>query len=454
MINPSDWLAIASTIALGIACLQKDVRWIGFFLFLSSVVYFFPSVVMLFDGSTLEEITFFRKSGSTDTVKFLALTTVALSFYLLCRSNNPKDLLRPMPIILSVLLLIGMFTLDEPVSRLKIVNVFSIIGMAFIATASANALEKSLPARFNEREHEVLIGCLWTVLLLSVVVAFFELSQAKAWASYYDADSYIVIRASSLFFNPNLFGLFCALLAAFFSFYWHSYPTFGGKIIFQSGIFLAGLGIYLASSRSLGYLLLAFFIATSFLLPKGTSNRFKPAVIYVCAMLLAALLSIMWWKVSKEGAAGSFLVLAKRLVESPFQILAMCLDILGIRVGLGLGEFALKPETVIAVEGRFLGGERDSGLLRVYDDSGWPGISGMLLFWLSALYLGVRAYANGRSAKAAYALSITCLSFAVGALMRYQVYPVWLWIALMLAPCLVFWRMHQQTAEKPQRVWL
>lgn len=452
MVNLSEWVVIAATLALGAACWRRGVHWIAFLLFLSSVIYFLPSVILLFDGSSLEDVIALREVGISTINKMVAILTAVISIILLGRRVPLKVSIRPMYALLSMALLIGMLTLNTIMEQQRVINTLSLIGMLLLVNAGANALEQGLNIQRTPAGGGLFfLAYLWLLLLFSISVAFYEIFCGLAWASFYSVDNLMVVRASSLYFNPNLFGLFCAMMTVLFAFRWHmSLPSQSDSML-VSGIFIAGLGIFLASSRSLGYLLLIFLLTAGLLMPPGTRGRFKPAMIYVLSLLIAATLSLLWWRIDSSGPAEHFWVLAMRLLDSPVQILAMCLSLLGIPLSGDLGELFLKPETIVAVEGRFMGGERDSGLLTTYDDSGWLGMAAILFFWLYALSVGLRAYAHRRSTEAAYALATVGFCFAVGALMRYQVYPVWIWVALMLAPCFAFWRIQMRYSKSPNR---
>lgn len=443
MIHTTEWLMIAGTGALAAYCWRKDATWIAFLLLASSAIYFLPSVVMMFDGSPMDNITALRQSGSSHIIKALAVVTVAASLLLLTGGASRAAMPRPIPTALSFMLLIGMFTLDTAPDSQGVINTLSLVGMLLLIGAGANALGREVMTRTrSENSARFLAAALSLLLLISVGLALYEISSGMAWASFYTVDELMVVRASSLFFNPNLFGLFCTMLAIYFGFRWHKASGVQQNFVLLSGIFLAGLGIYLASSRSLGCLLLLFLVVTGLLLPTGTRSRFTPALVYLLALLLAATLSIAWWNLDGQGSAKHFWVLAMRLVDSPIQILAVALRELGFSMDGDFANMMLKPETVIAVEGRFLGEERDSGLLTAYDDSGWLGVCALVVFWLYALWLGVHAYLHQRTVETTYALATAGFCLAIGALMRYQVYPVWVWVALMLSPCFALWRVR------------
>lgn len=452
MVNSSDWVAIVTTSALCAVCWRRGAHCIAVLLLFSSVVYFLPSVILLFDGSSLEKVTALRTVGMSVVNKVVAILTVVISILLLVRGVPLKASIRPMYAALSMMLLLGMLTIDTVIEQQRLFNTLSLIGMLVLVSAGANALGPDGPFQKTQIGGGLFfLAHLWLLLLFSVSVAFYEIFYGLAWASFYSVDNLLVVRASSIFFNPNLFGLFCAMMVVIFAFHWHKSLTTLSNPVPLSGIFIAGLGIYLASSRSLGYLLLIFLIAAGMLLPQGVRSRFKPALIYTLSLLMAATLSLIWWRIDSSDTAEHFWVLAMRLLDSPVQILAMCLNLLNIPLSGDLGELFLKPETIVAVEGRFMGGERDSGLLTTYDDSGWLGMAAILFFWLYALSVGVRAYMHRRNIEAAYALATVGFCFAVGALMRYQVYPVWIWIALMLAPCFAFWRIQMRSSIAPNR---
>lgn len=447
MANTTEWLMMAAIGAIAAFCWRKDATWIAFLLLASSVIYFAPSVIMMFDGSPLDDIIGLRQSGSPGIVKAMAIATVVTCLALFIRAAPRTAIPRPVLTIIATALFLGMFTLDTLPDAKRVINTSSIVGMLFLIGAGANALSREvIKKEVSDGSVALFTLALWLLLLASVALATYEISSDLAWASFNTVDESIVVRASSLFFNPNLFGLFCTMLGTFFAFRWHMTSGTRQSVVLLSGVFLAGLGTYLASSRGLGCLLLGFFVASGMLLPSGTRNRFKPALVYVLSLLFAAAISIVWWHLDHQGPAKHFWVLAMRLFDTPIQILAIALRELGTSVGSEFADLMLKPETQVAVEGRFSGGERDSGLLTAYDDSGWLGVTALLVFWLYALSLGIHTYLNRRTVEATYALVTVGLCLAIGVLMRYQVYPVWIWVALMLSPCFALWRVRLQSS--------
>lgn len=139
---------IAGTSALAAFCWRKDAIWIAFLLLASSVIYFLPSVVMMFDGSPLDDITALRQSGSPHIIKSLAAATVVASLLLLTRCALIAAIPRPIPTALASMLLIGMFTLDTPPDSQRVINTLSLVGMLLLIGVHAYLHQRTVETTY------------------------------------------------------------------------------------------------------------------------------------------------------------------------------------------------------------------------------------------------------------------------------------------------------------------
>ncbi len=100
----------------------------------------------------------------------------------------------------------------------------------------------------------------------------------------------------------------------------------------------------------------------------------------------------------------------------------------------------LRRETVIAFEGRFQGVGSDSAFFAMYDDAGVLGGGLLVVLWGYLLVIGAWALYINRNVKTTYSFAFVIYAISIGMVMRYQVYPVWVFMGVMLIPCVVLWR--------------
>lgn len=454
--TPLEWLTSAITMALAAVCWRRDVRWVAFFLLVYSVLYFLPSIGILFDGSPLSAIVRLHCRGSSAAVKVQALFALGFAGLAFLRCTEPAAL-RPwcgMVALLGSLLGTGAVLEVGVLSRLQLVNILSVALMLGLVSSGADAWERCPLAARRDGAWLPLAAALMVLLLVSVGLAWWEITNDKAWAHFTASSGYEVQRASAMMFNPNLYALWCSVLGIILSLLWQARVLSGRDGWLLSGVALAGVGIFLASSRSHGYLLLVFLMGTAVLLPREQGRRWAPLLVYLLALLATSAVSIVAWRMGVPyGVEGRFGVLAERLVEAPMQLAALLINRV-VPDSLVSSGLSAHPETVVAFEGRFQGEGRDSGWLTMFDDAGLSGALVLAVFWgLLAIY-GLRALLFRRDIYTVYAFGVVGYGIAVGVFMRYQVFPVWLFLAVMLAPCLALWRTVLPRGAWGLRVWL
>jgi len=128
----------------------------------------------------------------------------------------------------------------------------------------------------------------------------------------------------------------------------------------------------------------------------------------------------------------SIFYLGERILYAPFSLLTYFFN---SSAALSDGS-AVAPEVTLAIEGRFLGGMADSGILMVFQDFGLLGLTALGSVMLSILLWSTQQYtANKTSSANIYGISTLLFCCGIGLSMRYQVFPVWLIIGTALAHC-------------------
>ena len=82
----------------------------------------------------------------------------------------------------------------------------------------------------------------------------------------------------------------------------------------------------------------------------------------------------------------------------------------------------------------------DSGWLVLYDDAGILGLAAVISACWMLVLRGGRAYVSHPSAAAVYLLAMLIYILMTGLVMRFQIFPVWMLISLVIVTCLVFWQ--------------
>jgi hypothetical protein len=371
----------------------------------------------------------------------------AYNTFLLSRRNEKKIALC---ILLAMTVIFFGYVINiRPDDWLQLKNVISIEAMlsllliGFFGAIGAHAIDVAKVYSWS------LGGLL--ILGMTVCIATYEVFDHQSWAGTLESSGAMVYRASSILFNRNLFGFWASLVYLGCGYGMHEYKEHRKMMLW--GMVLAATAIYLSGSRSAGYLLLGvLFIAT--LLMKQRL-RWVPLIVLPLAML--SIYAVAAWFVppfiSRNDGWHEIALLGERFVAAPLYLAKYVLSLADVPIHIGAGAGAgvgVPPEVTIAIEGRFLGEGRDAGWLVLYQDTGWLGMIAMLWICFMLFLWGVRSYWSQHSAASVYALMILCYCLLTGFVMRFQIFPVWLFVGVALTPCLVFWR--QAVASKPSRL--
>ena len=75
----------------------------------------------------------------------------------------------------------------------------------------------------------------------------------------------------------------------------------------------------------------------------------------------------------------------------------------------------------------------------LYFDIGWIGLAAIVSLCLMAFWRGVVCYLATRSALSIFALSALCYCLLTGLVMKFQIFPIWIFTAVIMTPCVLFW---------------
>lgn len=273
-------------------------------------------------------------------------------------------------------------------------------------------------------------------------IAIYEVFSHNAWSTYADSSGAVIYRASSILFNPNLFGFWASLVYLSCAYGMYAYKAHRNMMVW--GMVLASIAIYMSGSRSAGYLLLVVLFIPALFLKK----RFNWLTLLVLPMTILAIYAVAAWlapfcSFSNVGWH-ELALLGDRLAAAPIYLINYVQMKTGSIFQFSVG---VPSEVSIAIEGRFVGEGRDAGWMVLYQDAGWLGMAAILWGSFMLLWWGVRTYWAERSAASVYALAVLCYCLSTGLVMRMQIFPVWLFISLFLTPCLFYWR--QSVVQNP-----
>ncbi len=279
----------------------------------------------------------------------------------------------------------------------------------------------------------VVVGLL--ILCATDCIAIYEVFAQQSWAGTLESSGAMVYRASSILFNPNLFAFWASLVYLACAYGMHEWKEYRRVMLW--GMVLASVAIYFSGSRSAGYLLLGMLLISAVLL-KGRS-RWLPLLILPVTMLViyagAAWLAAPLFP--GKGGWNDITLLGERFAAAPLYLANYVLKLAGA-TGI-VSSIDVPPEVTVSIEGRFEGGSRDAGWLVLYQDVGWLGTAAMLWISVKSLQWAVHAYFAEHSAASVFALTTLCCCLMTGFVMRFQIFPVWIFIGVTLIPCLMFW---------------
>lgn len=274
------------------------------------------------------------------------------------------------------------------------------------------------------------------ILFVADCVGFCEVFYQQSWAATPSGSGELVWRACSILFNPNLFAYWASLVYLGCAYGMHVYRNHRKMMVW--GMVLASIAIYLSGSRSAGLPLLGILFISPWLIKERL--RWLPLMVFLLTMLTTY--AVAEWLVplvfsSSEGWRGVAL-LGERFFLTPLSLIGYVLSFTGIPSRIGLPDVSVR--TMESIEGRFVGDGLDAGWVVLYQDVGWFGLAAVILAICLLVARGVRVHIAHPSSSSVYALAMLFYCLTIGLGIRFQIFPVWLFISIVLIPCLVFWR--------------
>ncbi len=375
-------------------------------------------------------------------VVFTRLSVLAYDTWL-CNQLGEREVVSPVLMAMGILFC-GYLLNIRPDDWLQLQNVVSM--EAFLVLLLLGYLGIKGRARDVANLHSWAFGGL-LLLLITDCIAIYEVVTQSSWAGTLESSGAKVYRASSLLFNPNLLGFWASLIYLGCAYGMHECKEKGYRGWLFWGMILAAIAIYFSGSRSAGYLLLGALFVSS-MLTKGRS-RWLPLTILPMTMLVIYVGAAWVMPTVLPGKEGwhEIALLGNRFAQAPLYLVKYSLQLFGAadiisRIDIlseVISNISVPPEVTASIEGRFEGSGRDAGWLVLYQDVGWLGVGTILWSSFKSLQWALRAYFVQHSVASVYALTAVCYCLMTGLVMRFQIFPVWVFMGVILIPCLVFW---------------
>jgi hypothetical protein len=325
-------------------------------------------------------------------------------------------------------------------SKLAVQDFFSSVFMILLSLGFGATLK--VPSDISISRLQNICRLIFVMLLIMVSVALWELLSVRAWAGFILESREFLQRASSLLFNPNVFGFWCAQVAIFSAYLYHSHSC-STKFSFLM-LVLSSFGVLLSGSRSGLTLSLCVMGFASILLAWQKKNiiritHYIPLTIFLVSITVISLLVKVMEKFITFTHKGlwSMSLLVDRFFFMPKEIIQYFLSKFS---GTGLLESSttqnkiyITNKTFSAINGRFEGTLVDNGYLAILNGGGWTALMAWIFLWLVIIFIGFNALHKRPSTERAYTFSMVigcCLSALF--VRSFQVYPFWVFISLAL----------------------
>ena len=439
---------------------RRDVMTLLLVLFIYGTLHFSFAAVALATNGSVELLRALHAKGGGVLAKLSALSLLGVIFVLLSRQAFDSWVMKPwskMKVELYILVVMPavfcgyIFNIRQG-DWLQFKNVVSIESMLALLLIGYVALAGVRTYNVNSTYSYYMSGLV--ILLVADCIAFYELFYTETIAGTVLTSGERIDRVCSILFNPNLFAFLASLLYLGFAYGMHAYEKHRKMMLW--GMALASIAVYLSGSRSAGLLLMGMLFISLLLMKerlRWVSSMVLPLtmlIIYVVAKWL-----VIPFVSSNEGWR-KIALLGERFAVAPLNLANYALMKAGVYGGGHggghggfLGGFLERLEGVnggettanllLSIEGRFVGEGRDAGWFVLYHDVGWFGTAAAILGACMLVARGVQVYRAYPSPSSVYALITLLYCLMTGFGMQFQIFPVWLFIGVILTLCLVFW---------------
>jgi hypothetical protein len=451
-INFTELLNVIIALALFGLALRDKINGYLIALFAYGSLYFSHTAFLLVSGAPLTDISNMHATGQGAGILAKVSTMIFLTAIISQPINHIyKNKLHNVNLIyiFSVALLfisLGYYFNIRSGDWLQVQNVISIQVMLLLILLGYTASGKNSFERLTERK--IIAGRI-VFLAVAVAVAAYELFSDRAWSGTLYASGLRANRASSIFYNPNLYAFWAALIYLIFSFFYHN--TVKHRFWIYTGMLLSAVSICLSGGRSSALILFLILVGLG-LAVKGRhiEYRWAPLVVLIIFFVFLYLLSLTALKIGFSGQIGwqSLILLVERIAVAPFEVMKYIFYKLSLELGpfsISNGVYSVSSEDVSpqiaeSIEGRLTSTNSDSSYITLFKDAGWLGLGTLIASWIVLITLSVRKILININVFSIYSFCVLIYFILSGFSMRFQVFPVWLFVGVGLVPCLIYWR--------------
>lgn len=434
-------------------------------LFIYGTLHFSFGVLVLFGPDSFNTLNRLHTEGggffaqisllSVLCVVFTLLAKDAYQIYLRSDSNESENKIVISFLVTMLTIFIGYLINLRVGDWTQLKNIISIEGCLTLMLLTFLTLKK-----FELFDKIKVLSVGSSLLLMFFIIdclAFYEVFSASGWFSYVDRHGAPIFRASAVLFNPNLLGLWSALIYIACAFAMYFYPKY--RMMTLMGMTLAAVAIYLSGSRSMMLPLLGSLLISSVLIKE--KFRWTPLLLLLTIWVFIYLISAWLASIVPTNNSGWWMLkqLGERLFSTPIDLINYLLrtewlvsimeNDWGISKILNNVNERISEMPGVVVEGEVWKGidvsiagrlkeEGDSGWLVIYRESGLLGLFGMVLASGIMVVWSIRAYVASKSIQSVYAFVILVFCLFSGLVIQFQLFPIWIFVALAIFPCFVF----------------
>lgn len=448
-INLAELLNVVLALSILAVVRGKKTEWLLGALFTYGSLYFVYSAIPLVTGAPLYEIDAVHATGvGSGALAKISTTLFLFAMFVALGIRAKRSAASSTKVVLyfgaaMVMVLAGYLINFRADDRLQLQNVMSVEGLLILTLLGYMGCRSDITGFNISRTHLFVINC---TLLLAASVAFYEVFSQRAWAGTVTQTGLQIIRAnraSSIFFNPNLYAYWSSL--ALLGYAWGIYKYSQYRYTLLTGMCLASVGLYFSGGRSASILLLGIlFLAAVFAVRESKALRWLPftiPLIIFSSIYAVSRFAFEFSFGSREGW-GSVAVLGERLAATPINLLQYLLSktslITSVQWLVDVGPAT--PQIIESIEGRLMVNRSDSGFLTLFMDTGLLGLVAVFCLWGVLFAQGINRYLKNSDANGVYSLALLLHCVLVSFTMRLQVFPVWLLIGVSLAFCMHLWR--------------
>lgn len=303
---------------------------------------------------------------------------------------------------------------------------------------------------------------LTTLVLIMIPVGFYEIIDGMVWAGtkYRTGFSY---RASGTLFNPNVLGLWAAMMSLASSFFFHL-GLISRSVCFAA-MTLTFTCILLASSRTgliLGIIVLFVAPVIIYFCIKDKKHNFIYRAWPFIAFLIVFIFYFIFLNYINLGSLTIFDILRVNLLrftDFPHDVISLLrmkwasieyINQIFKSLGIDLMNVNLYGRELMSINESW-GGRMslqlnsdnvfsDNSFLYIYKTGGYQALFCWAWIWMTGLYIGYKKMITSPSIYSAYAFAglIFCLLSSVF-LRTPQLFPLWIFNSMLLGCCLNWW---------------